>query len=82
MATAFWQCLSMRTANVLMPRRTRKQSNGPGTAPVAFWRKAILSATASFEVATKPPTTSLCPLRYLVVECTTISAPWATGCWR
>jgi hypothetical protein len=29
---------------------------------------------------TAPPTTSLCPLMYLVVECTTMSAPSASGC--
>ena len=28
-----------RIASVRRPRRTRKQSKGPGTAPIAFWRK-------------------------------------------
>ena len=29
----------MRSGSVLSPRSTRKQSNGEGTAPTAFWRK-------------------------------------------
>ena len=33
-------------------------------------------------MATNPPTTSEWPPRYFVVECTTTSAPSASGCWR
>ena len=36
-ACALAQCRSMRTASVLMPRRTSQASNGPGTPPAAFW---------------------------------------------
>ena len=38
------------------------------------------SATSSWSVAAKPPTTSLCPPRYFVVECVTMSAPNLRGC--
>ena len=37
--SAFCPCRSMRSASVLIPRSTRKQSIGPGTAPAAFCRK-------------------------------------------
>src|SRR2546421_12736325 len=40
------------------------------------------SASASSDVATNPPTTSECPPRYLVDECTTASAPSSSGCCR
>ena len=40
------------------------------------------SASSSSSMATKPPTTSLWPPRYLVAECTTTSAPRASGCCR
>ena len=65
-----------------MPRWVRKQSNGPGTAPIAFWWKVIASARSRSRTTTAPPTTSLCPPTYLVVECTTMSAPRVSGCWR
>ena len=65
------------------PRAARaRQSNGPGTAPSDFCRNASRSEIASSFVATKPPTTSECPPRYFVVECSTTSAPSASGCWR
>src|SRR6185437_13517017 len=38
------------------------------------------SATAASFATTAPPTTSLWPLIYLVVECTTTSAPSSKGC--
>ena len=79
---ALRQCRSMRTASVLMPRSTRKQSKGPGTAPAAFWTKASASARAGSSTATKPPRTSEWPPRYLVVEWTTASAPSSRGRWR
>ena len=40
------------------------------------------SARSSRAVTSAPPTTSLCPLRYLVVECTTRSTPSASGRWK
>jgi hypothetical protein len=69
----------MRTASVLIPRSTSQQSNGPGTAPSDFCRNCNRSATVGSLVAAKPPTTSECPPRYFVVECTTMSAPSSSG---
>ena len=60
----------MRRASVLMPRSASQQSNGPGTAPAAFCRNRSRAAIASSLVTTTPPTMSLCPFRYLVLECT------------
>ena len=37
----------MRTASVLAPRSVRKQSSGPGTAPIEFWTKCRRSASSS-----------------------------------
>ena len=37
--SALSQCRSMRTARVFRPRSTSQASNGPGTAPMAFWWK-------------------------------------------
>src|SRR5579859_7015379 len=42
-AQAFSTWRSMRTASVLVPRRTRKESIGPGTAPMAFCRKEAVA---------------------------------------
>ena len=79
----------MRTARVLSPRSTSQASKGPATAPIAFWWKPIRSVTSSPEavvtpalVTTIPPTTSLCPPEYFVVEWTTTSAPSDTGFCR
>ena len=69
----------MRTESVFSPRRTSQESNGPGTAPSEFWRKRSCSASPSSDVAAKPPTRSEWPPRYLVVECTTRSAPSSSG---
>ena len=69
----------MRTASVFTPRSTSQQSNGAGTAPTAFCRKPIDAASSSSTTATNPPTTSEWPPRYLVVECTTTSAPSSSG---
>jgi hypothetical protein len=49
---------------------------------VAFWVKRSLVAQSASFVATNPPTTSECPPRYFVVECTTRSAPSWSGSWR
>ena len=53
-ASAFAACRSIRRASVRSPRRTRKQSNGPGTAPIAFWRNRRRSATSSSRVTATP----------------------------
>jgi hypothetical protein len=37
---------------------------------------------SAFEVKNTPPTTSLCPLKYFVLEWTTASAPSASGSWK
>ncbi len=51
-------------------------------APAAFWTKRSFSACASsFAIAT-PPTLSEWPFRNFVVECTTRSAPSASGLWK
>src|SRR5206468_551415 len=73
---------SRRASCVLSPRRTSQQSNGPGTAPSDFCRNCSRSATVGSLVAANPPTTSECPPRYFVVECTTMSAPSSSGRWR
>lgn len=65
-----------------MPRSTIHESNGPATAPIAFWWYASSSPSASSAVTSAPPTTSEWPPMYLVRECTTTSAPSASGCWR
>ena len=65
-----------------MPRSASQQSIGPGTPPAAFCRKARRSARSSRLVTSMPPTMSLCPLRYLVVECSTRSAPNSSGRWK
>ena len=61
---------------------TRKQSNGEGTAPAAFWWKRSRSASVSDRVAMSPPITSEWPPRYFVAEWSTRSAPRSSGCWR
>ena len=51
---AFAWCRSTRRCSVRRPRSTRKQSSGPGTPPIAFWRKRSRSATASSDVTATP----------------------------
>ncbi len=58
------------------------ESNGPDTAPMAFWWKVIRSARSRSRTTIAPPTTSEWPPQYFVVECTTTSAPRVSGCWR
>ena len=72
---AFAPWRSIRRCSVRSPRRTRKQSSGPGTAPIAFWRKRSRSATASSEVTATPRIVSEWPARYFVAEWKTMSAP-------
>ena len=62
-----------------MPRWASQQSNGEGTAPMAFWRNFRRSKRASELKAATPMRTSECPLIYLVTEWTTMSAPWERG---
>lgn len=47
--------------------------------PVEFEINAKRSASLSSDVATKPATTSLCPPKYFVAECKTISIPKSNG---
>lgn len=78
----FSWCLCIRTANVLMPRLTRKQSNGEGTAPIEFWRNRKRWCRSSRFVIKQPITTSEWPLMYFVIECIMRSAPKVTGFWN
>jgi hypothetical protein len=48
------QCRSIRTARVFSPRSTSQASNGPATAPIAFWWKPIRSVTLS-PPSSRPP---------------------------
>ena len=79
-AVAFAQCAHAQ-CSVFTPRSTRQQSNGPGTPPSDSAGSDALGHRRSFVAAT-PPTTSLCPFRYFVVECTTTSAPSSSGRWK
>src|SRR5690606_41593654 len=54
----------------------------PSPATIAFWWNAYSPPSASSDTTNAPPTTSECPPKYLVVECTTTSAPSASGCCR
>ena len=81
MAAALDPCRSIRRCRVRSPRSTRKQSSGPGTAPIAFCRKRSRSAIASSEVAAMPRIVSEWPARYLVAEWKTMSAPIVSGRW-
>jgi len=58
-----------------------RQSNGPGTAPTAFWTNLSRSYQSCERVTATPPITSEWPLRYFVVECTMKSAPSSKGLW-
>ena len=44
-ARPFSVCAATRRCSVRRPRCTRKQSNGPGTAPTAFWTKRTCSCS-------------------------------------
>ena len=79
MRAALVQCWRMRTARVLTPRSVRYASNGPITLPMAFCMKRSFSASALSPVMSAPPTVSLWPPRYLVVECITMSMPCSSG---
>src|SRR6478736_477296 len=77
--SALSQWRSIRSASVLSPRRVSHASNGPATAPIAFWWKVTFSARSRSLTTNAPPTTSECPPQYFVVECTTTSAPRDSG---
>ena len=62
-----------------MPRIVSQASIGPETAPAPNWRNPTASASSPSFTITAPPSTSLCPPRYFVVECTTTSAPRISG---
>ena len=69
----------MRRCRVLRPISVNQQSNGLGTAPMVFWMNLSSSKMSSRLVITAPPMIWLWPLRYLVVECMTMSAPNSSG---
>ena len=79
MRKALAQCRCMRTSSVLRPRKARKLSNGPATAPIEFCRCPMRPASASSSTTATPPTMSECPLMNLVAECTTMSQPNSSG---
>ena len=81
-ACALSLCRSIRTPRVLRPRVVRNASIGPEMAPTANCTKPIFSASSASLTMMAPPTTSECPPMYLVVECTTTSAPRASGFCR
>ena len=90
-ARAFSVWAAIRRCSVRSPRCTRKQSSGPGTAPIEFCTNFTPSCARDSRTTTAPPTASECPPRYFVVECTTASAPapaaagrpaWRTCCRR
>ena len=81
MAAPFRPCRSIRRCSVRSPRRTRKQSSGPGTAPIAFWRNRSRSATAGPTSTATPTIVSEWPARYFVAEWNTTSAPIVSGRW-
>ncbi len=67
------------TASVLIPRSTSHASNGEHDSPRALQIQAIFLACSGDLDTTQPPTTSECPLMYLVVECITMSTPNSIG---
>src|SRR6202034_537352 len=69
----------MRECSVRTPRSVRKLSQGAPVTPMACAHHARLSCSSDVAEMTAPPTTSLWPFRYLVVECMTMSAPSSSG---
>ena len=65
-----------------MPQASRWKAGRDGTAPAPFCRNARSLSSCSSSVTSAPPTTSEWPPRYLVVECSTTSAPRVMGRWR
>ena len=79
---AFSSCRCILSSSVFKPRIVSQQSNGEGTAPVAFCRNLIGSKTAASLASAAPCTVSECPARYFVTLWTTMSAPNSNGCWK
>ncbi len=70
-----------RTASVRSPRSTSQELKGEATAPSSVRSSRSRSSCRRARPKTSaPPCTSLWPPRYLVVECSTTSAPSASGC--
>ena len=64
------------------PRRTSQESKGERIAPAAFCTYWSHWASFASPTTATPPTLSEWPFRNLVVECTTMSAPRASGRWK
>ena len=77
-ASAFDEWRSIRRASVFRPRSARNASHGEALPPALSitWRAA---STRSAGPTTAPPMRSEWPPMYFVVECTTTSAPSASG---
>ena len=71
----------MRSPSVLMPRSARNASHGEPLPP-ALIRICRAALTRSVDPTMAPPMMSEWPPMYLVVECTTRSAPSASGLAR
>ncbi|MNR14036.1 hypothetical protein D3C85_1304860 [compost metagenome] len=68
----------MRRARVLAPRKVSQASKGLALPPALTWKRRA-SPIHSASPTRMPPVASLWPLRYLVVLCSTRSAPSARG---
>ena len=68
--------------SVFVPRSTSQESKGERIAPIAFCTYCSHWACSALLTTATPPTLSECPLRNLVVEWTTMSAPSARGAGR
>ena len=79
---AFSSWRGMRMWSVFVPRRTSHESKGERIAPTAFCTYCSHRACASSRTTATPPTLSEWPFRNFVVECTTTSAPRASGRWK
>ena len=76
------QICRIRTGSVLIPRCTSQASCGAAAVPSMPTCRPIVAPTCSSAAMTAPPVMSEWPLRYLVVEWITKSAPSAMGCCR
>ena len=63
-------CTARRASSVRRPRSVRKLSNAPPVRPRQLAHQPSCSCSSFVAAMTAPPTTSLWPLMYLVVECT------------
>ena len=79
-AFALASCKAILACRVRRPRSVRKLSKAAPVTPVALAHQASCWWSSADAATTAPPMTSLWPLRYLVVEWTTMSAPSASGC--